>query len=137
MNDLLAKLMAKKGQDSEMDPDYKDSKMAVLQQLKDEMTKMMAGDLGGAAMKKVTVAAPDSASLQAGLAKAQDLTAGDDSDEADAEGSEAPDHEHEADDAMEPAEGSEMSHPDDSSLDAMSPEEMKALLKQLMTAKQG
>lgn len=131
MNDLLAKMMEKKGPEDDMDEDYKNSKMAVLQQLKDEMTKMMAGDLGGAGMKKVTVAAPDSASLQAGLEKAKDMTA-DPTDEDAAED----EHEHEAED-MVPAEGSDMSHPDDSTLDAMSPEEMKALLKQLMAAKQG
>lgn len=142
MNDLLAKLMAKKGQDDEMDSDYKDSKMSVLQALKDEMTKMMAGDLGG--LKKVTVAAPDQAGLKDGLAKAQELMGknthlDDDSAEADADDSDDDakdaDHEHVADD--EGSEDSGMEHPSDDSLDAMSPEELKALLKQLMSAKQG
>lgn len=147
MNDLLSKLMAKKGQDDTMSPDYKKSKMDVLQALKDEMTKMMGGDLGG--LKKVTVAAPDSAGLQDGLKQAQSLMGkgvdvDDDSNPATADDSSDPlaalgaDHEHEADDSdatMEPAEGSGMEHSDDSALDAMSPEEMKALLKQLMAAK--
>lgn len=134
MNDLLAKLMAKKGADDEMDPDYKSSKLAVLQQLKDEMSKMMAGDLHGAAgLKKVTVAAPDADGLKDGLAKAQDLMGkgevlDDDSHEGELDdGDEAPeadDHEHEADDA----EGG-------MNVDEMSPEEAKALLKQLLATK--
>lgn len=143
MNDLLSKLMASKGQSDDMSDDYKNSKMAVLQQLRDEMTKMMASDPEGmGSLKKVTVAAPDSAGLQEGLHQAQSLMGkgvnlDDDSNPA-TEGDAAPvmaDHEHEADDSMQPAEGSDMTHPDDDSLDAMSPEEMKALLKQLMAAK--
>lgn len=136
MNDLLAKIIARKGQDEDMDPDYRDSKLAVLQHLKDEMSKLMAGDLQGG-MKKVTVAAPDQAGLKDGLAKAQDLMGKDthldddsletDDDELEEDG----EHEHEADD-----DSLEGEHSADS-LDAMSPEEMKALLKQLMAAKQG
>lgn len=144
MNDLLSKLMQSKGQSDDMSDDYKNSKMAVLQQLRDEMTKMMASDPEGmGSLKKVTVAAPDSAGLQEGLHQAQSLMGkgvnlDDDSNPA-TEGDAAPvmaDHEHEAEDeTMEPAEGSGMEHSSDDDLDAMSPEEMKALLKQLMAAK--
>lgn len=144
MNDLLAKLIAKKGADDEIDPDYKNSKLSVLQQLKDEMTKMMAGDLSGAAnLKKVTVAAPDQAGLKDGLAKAQELMGkgthldddseeDDDDDKLDATSMPAMQHEHVADDEDDSEDSdSGMAHPSDDSLDAMSPEELKALVKQL------
>lgn len=131
MDDLLAKLMAKKQQDDEMDPTYKSSKMQVLQNLKDHMTQMMGGDLSG--LKKVTVAAPDSAGLAAGLSQAKDLMAkGGDAAPAMADAND--DHEHEAEDddsTMEPAEGSEMEHSDPDSTDAMSPEELQAHIADL------
>lgn len=69
--DLLAKLLASKGKDDDMDDHEKSSKMGVLQALKDEMGKMIGGGLGS--VKKVTVAAPDEAGLKEGLDKAQDL----------------------------------------------------------------
>lgn len=154
-NELFRKLMEKKGADEEMDPNYKQSKMQVLKDLHDEMSKMMAGDLHG--LKKVTVAAPDQEGLQEGLAKAQDLMGkGEHLDDDSLLGDD--DHEHEADepmmsdggmlpvnadedeksedeamDANPDAHGSGMSHIDDDSLDAMSPEELKMHIKKLQS----
>lgn len=72
--DKMAKLLEKKKKDGqEMDPLYKKSKMSVLESLRDQMSGMMKGDLEGAKLKKVEVAAPDSEGLAAGLDKAKDL----------------------------------------------------------------
>lgn len=88
---LLESLMKKKGADEDMSPEYKQSKMKVLKDLHDEMTKMMGADLGG--LKKVTVAAPDQQGLKEGLAHAQELMGhGTHLDDDSAED----DHEHEA-----------------------------------------
>lgn len=69
------KLMEKKKSGDELDPTYKDAKMATLQALHGEMRKMMADDLHGAkgGMKEVKVAAPDKEGLSAGLDTAKDL----------------------------------------------------------------
>jgi hypothetical protein len=97
-DNLLGKLMAKKGADDEMDPNYKQSKMKVLKDLHDEMSKLMAGDLGG--LKKVTVAAPDKQGLQEGLSKAQELMGhGVNLDDDSNPETQDDDHEHEADDS--------------------------------------
>lgn len=133
MNDLLSKLIAKKGADDDMDPQYRQSKMAVLSQLMQEMSKMEAGGL--ATPKKVVVAAPDAAGLSAGLAKAQDLVdpaAEDDSAEAEDEAPEMDggDHAHEAEDS-DPEAASGMSHTGDDSMDAMSPEDLQAQIQKL------
>lgn len=68
------KLMEKKGS-SEMDPEYKESKMAMLQELKKQMMNMMHGDATGR-MKKVEVAADDKQGLTEGLDKAKELVSG-------------------------------------------------------------
>lgn len=119
-NDILGKLMAKKGADDHMSPEYKSSKMAVLKALHDEMTKMMGGDLNG--LKKVTVAAPDKAGLQEGLAKAKDMMS------KDAPEGAADDHEHEAmePDADEDEASEEMEAPDADDAPVKSPSEMDA-----------
>ena len=131
---MFQKLMAKKGQDHDMDENYKQSKMKVLKDLHDEMTKMLAGDMHG--LKKVTVAAPDKEGLKEGLSHAQELMGhGEGTDE-------ESDHEHEADDEAHLADGGMTTDEEDSAFekDAMehnpdeeeeSPEDIEAQIRDL------
>lgn len=142
-DNLLGRLMAKKGASEDMSPEYKQSKMQVLKDLHDEMSKMMAGDLHG--IKKVTVAAPDQAGLQEGLSKAQELMGKGTHLDDDSDPDTMDDHEHEADDMMsdggmlpvgdDSAEGSEMdamnANPDAHTSGDEDPEELEAQIKML------
>ncbi len=131
-SDLLRKLMEKKGADDDMSPEYKSSKMQVLKDLHDEMSKMMAGDLHG--MKKVTVAAPDQAGLQEGLSHAQELMGkGEHLDDDSMED----DHEHEAEGGMLPVEQDDAEDTEDEAMEANpdagedDPEELEAQIRML------
>lgn len=73
MKDLMKLMEKKKAEGKEMSPLYKDSKMQKLQELKDEMSQMMKGDLSGDGMQKVQVASDNPEGLKAGLDKAKDL----------------------------------------------------------------
>ena len=93
----------------------KDAKLKVLKQLRQMAADMVGGDVkdGLDSMKKVTVAAPDKAGLEDGLAKAKDMLAGHEMEETD-DTAELPDDEMEAEESEE-----------------MSPEEMKAKIAEL------
>lgn len=71
MKHMLEELMKKKGKGEKLDPQYKDAKMSVLEEIKGLCENRMKDDLGG--LKKVTVAAPDSEALKEGLSKAEDM----------------------------------------------------------------
>lgn len=78
----FAKLFDKKKKEGkELDPIYKDSKMSVLQELRDQMSGLMKDDLQGSKMKKVEVAASDEEGLEEGLDKAKEMISGDESEE--------------------------------------------------------
>lgn len=84
----MEKLMAKKKGDSEeMDPMYKNSKMSMLQALRDEMSGMMKDDLHPDNMKKVTVAGDSPDAVKMGLEKAKDMLGGDEDSEEDSDSS--------------------------------------------------
>lgn len=98
--DLKSLMEQKKGK--EIPEDYKNAKMSMLQALRDEMSKMMGEDMkNGAAMKQVSVAAPDKDSLAAGLDQAKDLVAKGQADDMDSDKEEDPT----ADDASEEEDG--------------------------------
>ena len=75
MMDELKKMMAKKKHDGEMSAEEQQAKMDVIM----ELMEMAQGEMGSRVksgmddMKKVTVAAPDSESLEEGLEAAQDV----------------------------------------------------------------
>lgn len=69
MKDLMEMLKNKK-KSKDMSKGM-ETKMEMLQQLKDLATQMMGGDLEG--LKKVTVAAKDDQGLKSGLEKAKEL----------------------------------------------------------------
>lgn len=71
--DKLMKMMTKKKDNKPMDENYKNAKMSMLHALRDEMSGMMKGDLDGAKLHKVEVAAPDKEGLSEGLEKAKDM----------------------------------------------------------------
>lgn len=72
MKHMLEELMKKKGKGGDkLDPQYKDAKMSVLEEIKALCEDRMSGDLGD--LKKVTVAAPDSEALKEGLDKAEKM----------------------------------------------------------------
>jgi hypothetical protein len=58
MDDFTKMAMKKKGAEP-MDQNYKDSKMSMLQALREEMSKLMSNDLKNPDMAKVTVMASD------------------------------------------------------------------------------
>lgn len=134
---MFAKLMQKKqdGEQAPMDPDYKKAKMSMLEALKAEMSKSMAGDLRDGSMKKVEVAAPDNESLGKGLDVAKQALGHDDELAAE-DALEAPEVEK-AEDQMGDKDGLE-GH-DDMGLDLknMDPEKMQKLMSmlQVMLAK--
>lgn len=71
---MLEKLIAKKKLDGgaePMDPIYKDSKMSMLKELRNNMSGMMKDDLSP--VKKVEVSANDEDALATGLDKAKEL----------------------------------------------------------------
>jgi len=68
MKELMEKMMAKKNGKS---ADKKQAKMSTLKNLRDEMSKMMSGEMDG--LKKVTVSAKDNKGLEAGLKKAKEM----------------------------------------------------------------
>lgn len=65
--------MKKKKDDGPM---KKDAKLSALKGLRDTMSEMMKGDLGGKMKNKVTVAAPSKEGLSEGLDKAKELLGG-------------------------------------------------------------
>lgn len=78
MKDLEKMLMAKKGK-SALSPEEADAKMEVLRELLDMATQAMGSKVKGGMdeMKKVSVMAPDQASLEKGLEMAKDVAATD------------------------------------------------------------
>lgn len=72
MKDLKEILGAK----SKIDPVEKEAKLAAIKGMRKMAGGMMSDDMKS--MKKVTVAAPDEAGLEAGLEKAQDLVGSED-----------------------------------------------------------
>lgn len=70
MDEMLSKFLSKK-KPAKIDDSYKSAKMSVLKDLHKVMGNMMGDDVKG--LQKVTVAAPDSDGLKAGLEKAEDL----------------------------------------------------------------
>jgi len=114
----MKKMLGKK--DKKDDSGKKEAKLSALKSLRDEMSGMMKDDLGGK-MNKVTVAAPDKASLEHGLDKAKEVLH--EMPEEEAEGSSPfPDEEEES---------SEM----ESGLDNMSVEEVDAMMQKLAEIK--
>jgi hypothetical protein len=69
MNDLKAILGAKKS----IDPIEKEAKLKAIKDMRKMAGDLMSDDVKS--MKKVTVSAPDDASLEAGLEKAQEVVA--------------------------------------------------------------
>ena len=96
MMDELKKMMAKKKHDGEMSAEEQQAKMDVIM----ELMEMAQGEMGSRVksgmddMKKVTVAAPDSESLEEGLEAAQDvvgeLPESDESEEMETESEDSP-----------------------------------------------
>ena len=70
----IKKMMDKKSKEPAMEADKKDAKLGALKGLRKMASDMMGDSLKSAGpMKKVTIAAPDSASLQEGLDKAKSI----------------------------------------------------------------
>ena len=88
----------------------KDAKLCVLKELRKMASDMMGEDLKG--MKKVTVAAPDKASLKAGLEKAEEMMESEESPEMD-----------------------EMEESEEESSEEMSADEIDAKIQELMEMK--
>lgn len=91
MEDMKKMLDKKK---KEGDPLKKQAKLSALKNLRSAMSGMMQGDLGDK-MNKVTVAAPDKESLEAGLDKAKDVLDDMPSEDSDMEMEESPSMESE------------------------------------------
>lgn len=75
MDEMLKKLMKKKGREEEPDSSSMEAKIKVLEELRDMMAQMMGDKMrnGYDEMKKVSVMAPDEKGLKAGLGQAQEL----------------------------------------------------------------
>lgn len=78
--DKLKKLMDKKNDGKEIDPEYKNAKMSMLKALRDEMSGMMKDDLTKPGMKKVEVASDSPEGLSHGLDKAKEMMSPDEDD---------------------------------------------------------
>lgn len=125
--DMLKEMMKKKKDGEKLDPQYKDAKMSVLQEIRDLASKHMGEDLKGAG-HEVSVAAPDKEGLKAGLDVASHMLGSEDGSPS------AEEADHMEDDGKE-AEESEDSD-EDHHEDKLSPEE-EAMLAKLLAKKSG
>ena len=132
---MLEELM-KKAKKKEMDPMEKDAKMGVLKSIRDMAMDKMKGDMGG--LKKVTVADNDDEAVKMGLEKAKSMIGKENEMEDKMEPEEL--MEHEASESPEKEKLEKLIDPEheekEASIDGieeMSPEEMKLLLKKLMS----
>lgn len=113
----MKKMFGKKDKSSESPK--KEAKLSALQSLRDEMSDMMKGDLGGR-INKVTVAAKDKSGLEEGLDKAKEVLH-----------TMPEEDESLKEDFSDPQEESETDHEEGN----MSVEEIDTMMKQLMEMK--